>query len=231
MKSHIRAGDFRRSIFDLLRTVSFSRAIPILLVAGLSALPATSSAQPITYSFSGVGSGSLGASTFSNANFSFAMVGNVSDVVSSPFTLCGVPFAAGINVITNLTAQFSISGVVSGTFGGVYVWTRPGIPILGFGNCARSDLLDGGYTGMNYDLKSSFGPQSAVIQDVSQFNNVTTSIGTLSYSAVSALTFRADVSTVPEPSTYALLSLGLVVVGVAARGRNGMSIKKGTNNQ
>ena len=65
-------------------------------------------------------------------------------------------------------------------------------------------------------------PRFVAIQDATPFSSVTLSTGLNGYFAIDNLTFSpAFTGVVPEPSTYALMGMGLLALGVVVRRKGG----------
>lgn len=176
-----------------------------VLAALFSLLGRDGSAQaaPIRYEFTGVGSGQLGATPFTDARFVFSLEADTANVQFVPPDLHTV----------DAPTAFSIGGVGSGTF---ITPTRVCSHLTNRAVCfsragtSGSDLVDlfGEPELAGYDLKR---PIALVREEdpvaVSQFEGVVTTLGTLSFSSIDFVTFRA----VPEPS-----AAGMALVAVAA---------------
>ena len=200
------------------------------LVTGFLAVPAVlpspAAAQPVAYTFTMTGTGTLGASPFTRQTLTVQATGDLSGV-SAP----GVEPAA----ILGLPATLTVPGLGSfAVTSPVYVFnaTRPTFGVAGFG--ATSDYLQVHAAAlMGYDLLTDVGPITAstgcpdalgtVLPCIG--GNVTigaalaTGGGELTFSSIEAASFTARVGVVPEPSTVALLGGGLAVLGAAARRR------------
>jgi hypothetical protein len=182
------------------------RLLTCLLLAPLSAL-----AVPISYIYSGVGSGSLAGNAFST---SFVIEAQADTDNVAPWVNATVQN-------THLSAKISIGGI------GTFAFTQPSHTwaAAGFGGGIGEDLSINWLTLWNapmgsYDLVSNFTSTGA--GDTSgQFVNVATTGGLLSVSSLQgAVTFEARLgaSPVPEPMTWVLFGIGLAGLGVA-RGR------------
>src|SRR5262245_37704814 len=158
-------------------------------------------AEPITYTFSATGSGSLGPNPFSNASVTLTATSDSSMVTMEE---------PGLFVVPNLTATVSVSGLGAAAFT---------IPTSTFDNQATSaaginglsfvfpdilDLLNPALA--TYDLTTSIGPLTgpALFNPGRRFP--TTSGDFVLNSVSSNVTFQAIL--VPEPSSLALLGLG-----------------------
>jgi hypothetical protein len=157
-------------------------------------------AAPVTYEFTATGSGSLGASTFTNAAFTLTSTADTSQVTSS----------GGVFEVPDLTATVSVAGLGTATF------TTPTINVdnqplarAGFSdpiqNLAILFVDNSAFAG--YDLTTSIGPLSGppTINPGSAF---ATTAGNFVLDSVSPATFQATVQAAPEPSALALFGLG-----------------------
>jgi len=189
-------------------------------ILALVTVPRAAQATPITYQFTGSGSGSLGATTFSGAAFVVTLRGDTTDVAI--FVNLGA-----IPGNENLTGNIAITGVGTSTFtNSLFIFSAPPeiftVPLAfyGFGTFSSS----GGHgnlislnTPTGPDLVSNFGPTSSPNSSLSQFHDETTSLGNLTFSTMSDVTFRETVGVVPEPSTMVLIGSGLVAAIRARR--------------
>ena len=223
-----------RSIFA---SVGFTLAL-----AGFTAQQA--SASPITYEFSGTGSGAIGGTSFTDALVVYTGTADTGDVVTLSFM--GFTFYAvaldgltvniagiGTATITDPAEIFGIPQAVIDPDGEI-----PPLPGLILGRIDNPPDL-AGFTGMaavfsnllyGYDLKTSIGPITdfggvGFIEDCGTPGHdpcLGTSLGALSFTTniwgETGGTFQA----VPEPSTLLLMSGGLVaLVRRTRRGRRG----------
>jgi hypothetical protein len=181
-------------------------------IAILGLLPAATEAAPITYIYSGVGSGSLDGVSFTDLEFvitGFADTDNIS------------PWCCSEAQNTHSSTTVWLSGF--GTFSFVnaaHTWMAEGC-CMGLGADLGFNYLTLGAAGLvnvGYGLDTAFGPvtdPNATTQG--QFEDIATTGGALTIESVEFATFEARTGAVPEPSTYALLALGLA--GIAARRR------------
>ena len=168
----------------------------------------TAQATQINYSFAGTGSGSIDSTSFSDKLFKVSINADTDDVMVQP--------SLGANGILNLTGTIEIDSI------GLVIFSDPlfvfgGNPFneIGFGNDMQGNLIAISVSGVDtYDLKSDFGPVTGTNYNLNQFQNVTTNLGALTYTAMSPATFVATLSSpvtsVPEPATMFLVGSGLV---------------------
>jgi hypothetical protein len=172
----------------------------VLCGSGLSPAQAT----PITYTFTGTGSGDLAGNSFFDVFFKVAIPGDTANVETTTY-------GPDTPTITGLTGTIALTGVGTGTFSNpLYVFNNQTNEAVGFGDFINFDLIDLFVPGKGlatYDLRTSFGPITDPNPYFSQFTSVGLSIGTLSFSGVSNATFTAEV--VPLPGTLLLLGSGL----------------------
>ena len=181
------------------------------LLGAVLALGVPAFGVPITYTYQGVGSGTLGTQSFTSAQFTFTAQADTNNI--APWVNAG-----GGPQNTHLSATILITGL------GVFGVTTPSHTWLAQGCCGGlgADLSANWVTidepaliGVGYGLDTNFGP---VVDNspshVNQFTNVGTGGGTLRFSSISTVTFTASTNAVPEPSTFAMLGIsgGALVV-------------------
>ena len=171
----------------------------ILAPVALLALAAAVSASPVKYTLSGIGTGSLNGTSFTQAFFKIETFGDTANITndgsgdfglvanSNLITVTGL----GTDVLTNQIGNFSnqtdgIAGVSDLTLNRL---------ILGTENSAFN----------TYDLSAPYGPTS----DTAEFNHsqaYPTAGGSFVIDRMTDATFTAEA--VPEPATMAALGLG-----------------------
>jgi len=171
----------------------------VFLIGGHLAL-AVAQTSPITFVFTGVGTGTIGGMGFADAAFTITAVGDTSTV--HEFT--GGP-PASTPTIDSITATISISGIGVATFTeATRVFNSQTVTVVGFNSPVHADLYNIGPDASlaTYDLVTDFGPIfDATPSAVNQFLNVSTSMGLLSFTSAQDGSFQAFVTGGPPPVT------------------------------
>jgi hypothetical protein len=165
-------------------------------------------AAPITYLYSGIGTGQIGSTAFSSTGFTITAFADTSNI-----TPWGPAVGGPQN--THLTTTIDIANI------GSYSITTPshswmsGDPIGegsgGIGaNLSFNWISLDDYALSGYGLNTSIGP---VLEESSErfdgFKNVLTSGGILTFTSISTVTFAAVLA--PEPSTPSLIAMAAIV--------------------
>ncbi len=190
----------------------------ILCIASFSA-----HALPITYTFTGNGDFSVGNSAFEDSNFAVTILGDTTNVGTGLF-------GAGIPAIGGLNATFGWNGLSASFLNTTYVFDNHNVGSagrLGFGieGVTSFDLLTlrNDAAGLDsYDLVSNlfFEEIAPSSTRYSQWLNIGSTGGEISMRSINVASFTAQVqnaSGIPEPSSIAILGLGLAGLAVARR--------------
>lgn len=163
-------------------------------------LATDASAAPITYTFTGIASGFLGLTPFTDEAFTVTLVGDTNNV-----TFAGEYF----NVAT--TASFLIgtsAGTFTGAFNEVILNPDPANPRVLFGQFTGADFVAEGLQDASfasYNLKTAFPQTPGTPEFITQvFETATES---LEFVSATFASFEAT-GGVPEPSTWAMLTIG-----------------------
>lgn len=169
-------------------------------------------AIPITFTFSGTGSGNLDATVFNAATFEVLISADTDDVNTTTF---------GLNTpaITGLSGTIILDGVGTGSFTEpLYVFSNRTVQAVGFGNHAQFDLIDVFEMGVGintYDLTTSFGPIFEASPVFYQFVDVGLDVGNLTFSDMCDITFTA---TTGPPVLTVNVDLDPNVINLKSRG-------------
>ena len=179
----------------------------VLLAFGLSTI--TAQANPTLFSFTGVGSGDLDGTAFTDAVFEVLIWGDTDDVEPFPRISGPDPTTPCILDLSG-TIEISCVKVVSSFVDPLYVFVNQDNEAVGFGNWTEFDLIDLFVVGVGldtYDLTTSFGPITDTDPFFGQFVSVELNIGYLTFNSISEATFTAAV--IPAPSAILLGSIGI----------------------
>jgi len=174
------------------------------------------SAVSITYIYEGFdASGSIGESDFSNVNFTVTALADTDNIG---------PWDAADGQNTHISATIDIDGFsTADIFTLSHSWYT--VKTVGLGKDLNANWMtftDDAFT--SYDLSTPIGPIFGTALSVSQFNNVSTSLGTLNFTDSSLEgSFQAivgDVPNVPEvPVPAAAWLFGTTLLGFVGMSR------------
>jgi hypothetical protein len=196
------------------------KAVPVLLMAaGLI------QAGPIVYTYTGSGSGTLGATGFTNAAFTVTLTSDTSQVMPQS------QLSGEVGIIP-IAAQIAIAGLGTSTFTGTTFLIEYQISSntyaldFGEGNAGLftppGNIIELHSTSLyQYDMVSNL-TVTGTNTFLSAFVNTNTSGGALSFSSMTPVTFQATLgqgSATPEPGTVFTALFGLAGIGLAGRFR------------
>lgn len=192
-----------------------SRLLPLAALTTVTLLGMTASvkAAPITFLFTGIGTGTLGDTPFTNAAFTITAL---ADTLNIEFATFGATTPAVLSSSTTI----SITGLSTATFTTPQrIFNNQPLAIVGVNKPSppssdRYDIFNA--TLGTYTLATAFGPVSGSVVAIG-LTGVPTNLGTLDLTPDSLNgTFQAisgDVAAVaPEPGSIALVSVGLAAM-------------------
>ena len=192
---------------------------------------ASALAGPITFTFVGTDSGSLGGTPFSPSTITITAVADTANLVSNP--CCGASSAvldnstvvtiSGLGTFT-FTSQTEVWWITSAGFGGLGAYNGNPATIVG------ANLVDVGDSSLvGWNENTSIGPViDPTTGDFTQWTlvNEETNAGQLIFDNGGSLSlFQASVGPVPEPASFLLVGAGLL--GTAALRRKRRTIPPG----
>ena len=194
----------------------------MLLVFGVGCFHSTAVADQITFTHTGVGSGSIGAIDFTDAAFTITAIGDTANREQP---------ASDVYSINHDSAVIDITGVGVFTFiTGTRTFVNQSSPIVGFSRAGSNGLdlyngpIDASFA--TWDMLSSIGP---IFGDINLLQwsdeDVDTTGGVLLFNtATTRGYFQASVgnASVPEPASIVCFGIGMigfVAVTRAARHR------------
>jgi hypothetical protein len=188
----------------------------LVVLAATGILGGIASAAPITYTLTTTATGTLGASPFTDALVSVTLTGDTTNVTAGPPPYTDVvvnPGSATVSVSGLGTGMFTDSIEIVDTLSDTAVLGGPAVLILD-NTSGTGILLQTGSVFTSYDLRTSLGPITGT-GGVASGSHMTpifpTTAGNLTWAVGQSLgtsTFTA--STVPEPTSLTLFSVGLL---------------------
>lgn len=186
-----------------------------LLGMAFAAFGVSALAAPITYTISGAGTGTVGATAFTNAAYTISVVGDTTAITGGPVfsnVVTGTMTIAGIGTAT-ISEPIRVFNNQTNTAFGV---GRPSADLL--------DVFDPVFA--TYALATNLGPIAGLTpQTLGQFTNLASTLGAITMPTSGPVTMQATTSAVPPPvastpvptlSEYGLLLLALLTGGMAA---------------
>ncbi len=185
------------------------------IIALFLGIVATSFGGPITLTFSGVATGILGTTSFTDQAFTVSSQGDTSSV----FVTSGPDYN-----LPAIGAVIDIAGFSSATFTDATSWSDPqgagdiffNDATLNVGLLAFTKLFEGLAT---YQFQTSIGPISGGFPFIpnifANFQNIATSQGLLTITTTSDNVFTA-VAAAPEPTSFSFVLSGLLLAGLAS---------------
>lgn len=197
----------------MLKQLKLACALGSLAAVALFAQPA--SAVPVTYTFTGVasGTGTGGTPDFTDESFTLTLTGDTDDIDTS---------TAPFYYLHNLGGTFSV-GAFSADLDPSVTLVGSADPSLELINFFSADVANG--LGLHnaaldgYDLSFSIGP---LADDglTPTFNGGSFALvggGTLQFTGNTSLAFTANVTGAPEPITLSLFGAGVAGIGAMRR--------------
>lgn len=184
-----------------------------ILLALIGFPPGRADAAIVTYTFAGTGAGTAGGDAFSGA-FSFILTSDTSLIDSS-----GAPFIRldGISSGTFTAGSFSASLTQPVT---IVATEDPVDRINLFNNTFDNGVGFSDASFASYQLNTSLGPVTAGSGTLlPTFNpdghGFATNGGLVEITELDSLTFQSAIAAVPEPSTWAMMLIGIMAIGIA----------------
>jgi hypothetical protein len=151
------------------------------------ALAGMTFAAPITYTFSGMGSGTVNGTPFTNADYTIMLIGDTTAITkpSNDYVLVGTQVTMAITTVGTATVTDS-----------VWIFDGQQASRLGIGRNGPGNLLDVGNAAFaTYALATSLGPISGLnASSLNQFTNLASTLGPITLSSSGPVTFQASLA-------------------------------------
>jgi len=156
----------------------------VTFVASL-ALAGMTFAAPITYTFSGTGSGTVNGDPFASADYTITLIGDTTAITkpSNDYFLVATQVTMAITTVGTATVTDS-----------VWIFNGQQASRLGIGRDGPGNLLDVGNAAFaTYALATSLGPISGLnASSLHQFTNLASTLGPITLSSSGPVTFQAS---------------------------------------
>jgi hypothetical protein len=207
------------------RIMSFSLRMGVIAVCSAMLFAASANATPIDYIFTGIGSGSVGTTSFTDSTFTFTFM----------FDTVNVPgLTGGETEITGIGGTFTEGSFTETLKADNFVIdnTDPATPRVGFFNSTVSDgIVIQNPAFETYFLKTPLGPITEttgpdLLGDFGGGSFDTVSGPAISITDATSLTFQATIT--PEPASASVIVVGLALlafVAISRRRRSGMPVR------
>lgn len=161
-------------------------------------------ADPITYSFTGTGTGTFGGMAFTNASFTISVYADTTNVQVS----------GGLYVMAGTTSAIGVTGIGLGIFTNPKQVFRQST-YLGFAQFNGFDLLDISHSSFsNYGLTNSFGPiVNLAPQPGTLAINEPTTFGVISFVSFGNISFTASTGNFAPPQILTQPTNQIVLAG------------------
>ena len=186
-------------------------------------------AEGIIYTFSGVGSGTLGADSFHDASYDITLFADTSDIVTSPLLF-------GVSYVPDLSATVFVNGLGTSVinsqmrvrdFQNLGMVGPATISLYNSDNPSFGAILAVHPVSKNYFLSEPIGPIGVIgVTSVNSSDaSFATSGGDFSFSSLSSVTFQATLQSAPEPSVLALVCIAGFTFGFLTRKKGKLATK------
>jgi hypothetical protein len=177
-------------------------------------------AYDIIYTFSGIGSGTLGTDSFSDSSYAITLYADTSDIVTSPLLF-------GDSYVPDVSATVFVNGLGTATITSqMRVRDLQNLEIVGpatislydSDNPAFAPILSVHPDTKDYILSEAIGPIGGTLLDnPGSGASFATSDGDFSFSSLTSVRFQATPQSVPESSMTALVCATSLALGLLTR--------------